>query len=341
MLTCDCLKMYFKTLLSNQSVPNQVLQLFTQNRARYLSIFNNVHSFKRNYNATNLTIENYQKYFISTVSGNRFKFALDRENGHCHSIMQSIPLYETNLMTSLSKKINDQLVDTQTFEDILFKNWRTENATNIIQAFKQLCHYSRVNNIALSDMRFDKLVDGLMDKCRNLTDDELSELLYCISQYPKCKSPSSHNIHDIWSALDDMCCERVKDWSIPKMLLFADHWYKLGFAKYADYMVQAIKRLCRRIDNLSPTEFTQTLFYINVRRKHFSMFDFECRLKKCISELSLDELAIVSMAFFKTETSIKDTFLLSHMLNRLVEQTSTVHEITLTAILKVSLIPKI
>lgn len=334
--------MYFKRLLSNHSVLNQVLQLFTQNRARYLSIFNHIHSSKRKCNVSNHTLhknnltEYYKKYFINTASDSRFKFGLDRENGHCHSIMQSIPLYENNLIISISKKIEDQLIDAKTFEDVLRKNWRADSATNITEAFKQLCHYSRVNDIPLSDTRFDKLVDGLMDKCRDLTDDELSELLYCISQYPKCDSPSSHNIHDIWSALDDMCCQRVLDWSVPKMLLFADHWYKFGLAKYGDYMFLAIKRLCRRINNLSPTELTQTLFYINVRRKYYSMFDFECRLEQCISELSLDELAIVSMAFFKTETSIKGTFILSHMLNKLLEQSSSVHEITLTAILKVS-----
>lgn len=292
-----------------------------------------------NINTKNASIFNFFKQTerkIHFYNKTHQKLRYEYENNHVYSIMQSIPIYENTLSISLSNKLENELINHENFEKFLRKNWRQESATNITNMFKKLCYYAQLNNISLSDKRFDSLVDGLMDNCRNLTDDELSELLYCVNEYPKPESPTDHNFHDIWSALDDICCARINLWSIQKTLLFTDHWYRIGLAKYVDFTIQAIKKYCRKISKLSAAELVQVLFYINVCRKQWTMFDFEVRVGECINDLTLDELAIVSMAFFKTESTIKDTFILSQMLKRLLQETSSVHEITLTAILKVS-----
>lgn len=309
----------------------QLLQLCNCSVRRYLSKYKNFNleqHLLRN-SVPNVCIQ-YKQIHKSNISNQKLR--VETENNHAYTIMQSLSPYKHTL--SMIQQF-DNIIEREEFDKVLNKHWRSESATNIVNAFKHLCYYANIHNIPLSDNCFNNLVDGLMDKCQDLSDQELSEILLCIKNYPAPDSMTSHNFHDIWSALDDMCCKRIVSWQKEKVLLFTDHWYLLGLLKYCDYAILAIKRLSRKAERLTPSELVQTLFYVNVCRKQWSMFEFECNLEKCISNLTSDELAIVSMSFFKTKTVIKGTFLLAQMLEKILEETSTVNEITLCAILKV------
>lgn len=256
------------------------------------------------------------------------------ENNHAYKVMRSLPQYKNILYCSNITFFEN--IEENEFNALVSKNWRLESSTDILNGFKSACGYCRENKITLSDYRFDKLVDGLMDKCQDLTDNELTELLGLIREYPPPDTVTSHNFHDIWSALDDMCCQRHNQWTRDKLLLIADQWYLLGLFRYTDYMKNFSTRIMKKVKHLTPAELVHTLFLINVTRRTIDMFELECRLEKCIDELSVDELGIVSMSFFKTKTPIKGTFIIGQMIDKLLYETTTVNEITLSAILKVS-----
>lgn len=263
------------------------------------------------------------------------RLKLPSENNHAHTILHSLPAYTKTLCKPI--KLTSVLDETQ-FYELLNKNWRSKTATEILKGFLTACNYSRANNIPLTNNCFDKLVDGLMDRCQDLTDSELSDLLSCVREYPLPETIQGHNFHDIWSALDDICLSRHENWTLDELLLFSDHWYLLGLCKYSDFIKATITRLQRRVNTLTAAQLVQTLFLINTHRKPWDMFEFECLLERHIDKLTLDEIAIVSMSFFKTQKPIKGTFLLSNILYKLIDETKTVNEITLTAILKVNLL---
>lgn len=114
------------------------------------------------------------------------------------------------------------------FHNILNQNWRTSSASEIVEAFKNTTKFCVKHNIDISDKRFDNLVDGLMDKCEYLSKDEIADLLECMVEIPFTKSYQSHNFHDLWSCLDDICCWKVVDWDIDSSLDIAKLWYKLN-----------------------------------------------------------------------------------------------------------------
>lgn len=257
------------------------------------------------------------------------------ENNHAYKILQGIPEYKYTLYNKSTNVESIQLSKTE-FEEILIKNWRSKSATDILEGFKRVSNYARENNVPLSNNCFDKIVDGLMDHCKNLTDDELAELLNIMRKFPVSETLTSHNFQDMWSALDDVCCLRYDKWSIDKLLQFADLWYLLGLLKHIDYTKNCIKRITKKLKVITKPQFVHTLFLINIIRKPIDMFEYECKLEKFVQDLTLEELGIVAMGFFKTRTCIKGTFIIRQIIEKLMEETTTVNEITLSAILKVS-----
>lgn len=168
------------------------------------------------------------------------KIFVDRENLYAYKILQNIsviPDTEQNSFVSCEVDSESQL------NDLLDRDWRSSNATQIVDAFKNALNYCILKSINLSDTRFDKLVDGLMDHVEYLTDEELADLLVCISKYPPCETIKSHNFHDVWSALDDCSCWKLGSWPIETALRFANLWFKLNLGKTVDFSLFLISRL--------------------------------------------------------------------------------------------------
>lgn len=159
------------------------------------------------------------------------KLFRDAENMYAFDVLQTIPV--VNSTTAYTpKSLNKTVTATEDFNRLLDRDFRSATVADIVQTFKDALHYCVSNNINISDHRFDKLVDGLVDHIEHLTDDDLYELLNILSEYPLCPNYSSHNFHDVWSALDDVCLARISEWSTDDMFRFAELWYKLQLGEF-------------------------------------------------------------------------------------------------------------
>lgn len=80
-----------------------------------------------------------------------------------------------------------------------------------------------------------------------------------------------------------------------------------------------------------------------VRKIHpaISMRDYEYNMEKYITHMTMEEIGIFALAFFKTKTSILNQKLLVYTMNRVVEEIDSIHQITLTAIAKVSILSRL
>lgn len=147
------------------------------------------------------------------------------ENSYAYSVIKSLPspYRGTFQLQNPSNAVNSE----DELDNILHQNWRTRGATEIVDAFRNAVDYCKENEIGLSDTRFDKLVDGLMDNVEHLTDEELSQLMICVMKFPTSKMITAHNFHDVWSALDDICCSRIDRWNLETRFKFAELWYLL------------------------------------------------------------------------------------------------------------------
>lgn len=155
------------------------------------------------------------------------------ENNYAFSVVNKIP------PKLLENSINEshEVDNLEEFNNMLLRNWRTASASAIVQAFRNVKNFSIQHNIDLSDKRFDNLIDGVVDNCEHLTVDEIITLLSCIGEMPVTESYHSHNFHDLWSCLDDICCYKMVNWDVDTSLEVGKLWYKLHIGKYNIYLI--------------------------------------------------------------------------------------------------------
>lgn len=303
---------------------------YTNYYLRFFYRFNSVSSFYSENLRHNLTPPDFRIHSrkIKLFAPTREKLFIDTENAFAFN---NLPPLDPQFNTENQKKPNLTL---EQFEQILDHNFRLASPQKIVETFEIVKNYSIENQLALSDPRFDKLIDGLMDNCEKLTDDELFHLLKNISEYPPCESINSHNYHDLWSCLDDICCWKMGCWDIDKKFAFANIWYKLNLGRVSDYIFEVLDGLPSKSKRLSKKHLLYTYFYVNICRKKQVDFNFEHALLQQIKKCNIDELGIVSMAYFKSQSKIKLRPILSELVKAAGKHSSTIHEITLTSILK-------
>ncbi|KAF5303287.1 hypothetical protein FQA39_LY10026 [Lamprigera yunnana] len=243
----------------------------------------------------------------------------DSENDYAFRIIKLTPLeIRDPLIFVSSKQIVNNRLD---FERLLDQDWRKRSAEEITDCFKSVLDYCVKENINVSDTRFDKLVDGLMDKVQDLTDTNLADILECLTKLPYCFGYDAHNYHDIWSALDDVCCWKIPKWSNETMFRFAEFWYRLNLGKnffiintiykagilgkFSDYLHNFIDRMYNKVGYLTKNEIVHLFFYVKIHRRLKPVFLCHSALDKCVKDLSIDESAVVAMTFARFGIRLK------------------------------------
>ncbi|KAL3271081.1 hypothetical protein HHI36_021580 [Cryptolaemus montrouzieri] len=247
-------------------------------------------------------------------------------------------IFKTPLNLCLSSSKIPEVRTLEEFENVLNRNYKLNSgcsATDILNGFKAVKNFCNSNQIKISDERFDNLVDGLMDHCEKLSDDEILELLTCLTEFPQCYNYQDHNFHDVWSCLDDISRERTAERDMEYLFKIAETWYKLHLGKMSDFIYNLIDMGARKAKKLSKDHIVKMFFFINVCRRIPVPFQFEEALAKYVKELTIDELGIVALGYFKSMSKIKITDIVLAMMEAVKKEASTVNQITLAALLKV------
>uniref|UniRef100_A0A182SVX2 FAST kinase leucine-rich domain-containing protein n=1 Tax=Anopheles maculatus TaxID=74869 RepID=A0A182SVX2_9DIPT len=188
---------------------------------------------------------------------------------------------------------------------------------------------------ALEDVRFAEFVSTFVRLVPTFSDTQLSQALETLAALEEIKSIYEPNYLSLWTTLDSECLERVANWNVDQLLHFADQWYPLRLAKQGKYVNKAIWKISNRLRKLPPNQLLKTVFYINLTRVPVeNMMDIETNFQKNFDAFSIDDIAILCMGFFKTETPIRNGELLENIYHTLTTHLSTVEDIALTAILK-------
>lgn len=302
--------------------------------------FVNFQAYKRIHLSLGATISSCQatehlKTLITNVSTFSAIFKED-ENGYAYTVLERNPVYSTTLAPKYYLDETEMISDDE-FQRIITKDWHNESAEIVFVAFRKISLYCSKKRISLQEEMFDGLIKEIVQKCPQLSDDDLIGILACLRLWPAEKA-SSRNYVELWNVVDKQCSLRMKEWDRNKVLLVADHWYLLHLGRCSEFIWHCTVRLSRRPEKLTPSQLVQCMFYINIHRKfpsHISVYDFEYSLEKCLDQLTVDELGILAMGFFKSEKPIRSQTLLTELMRRIMNSVDTIHEITLAALLKV------
>lgn len=94
-------------------------------------------------------------------------------------------------------------------------------------------------------------------------------------------------------------------------------------------------KIARRIHQLSPNMFVETMFYLTTARTKIPMVDAERHFLDIMDELNINEISIVSLAFFKTESKLLNHETISKIYSKTIENIDSISEISLVSILKI------
>lgn len=263
---------------------------------------------------------------FSTTQPKSVKLFVDNENRYAHRILQAQPSY------NIFRQENFQLPPIPVQPD---SSWTT--ADSVLTHLKWLVQHCRNNELTvnIADDKFDAFIDAFTVACFTFDDEQLLDALKTIAYIPETHSLNTKNFVELWSSLDDACVERIHGWDIDRILLVCDHWYILNLGKVNKFNWETIKKLGRRLRKLAPHHLVQTMFYCNLLRSPVvEMIDFELNMVRSIGQMNIDEIAIMCMGFFKTQTTIKNPELILEIYRRLQLELDTVQDISFVNIIK-------
>lgn len=268
---------------------------------------------------------------IWTSSILNVKIYKENENIFAYNLMVNYG-YATDIFVTK----NAIIVTAEDVDELLDKNWENESTTSIYEAFQTITSYCSSHNICISNRRFDIFIDNLTDNMRNMSDEQLKDIFYFLNQWPETPSVRTRNYIEVWAALDDQCVLRLKQWSTDQMLSYISLIYMLNVTKASDFAYKCLQRLTNKAKQLTPAQFVQTLFFIGIFRESTKeMHNLEIYLEKHIKDFTVDELAIISMGFFKSSTPLREANLVYAIIERVIETHHSINEISLSALLKI------
>lgn len=277
------------------------------------------------------SISSLQKYRYFHNSQRLHLMYKEHENKYAYNI-----LINKGYAINLNPEIEISSLSNERFEEIIRDNWSFKTPQELFSVFAQLGEYCCHNKLSISDTMFDNYIDCLTDNIRLASDQELESLFYALNKWPNPSSIRVRNYIEVWTALDDECLKRVRNWSYDQLLSFTALFYLLNVTRVSDFSIKSLQKLSSKAKQLTPCQTVQTLFFIGVLRKQpFDMHNLELHLINNFSKFTIDDLAIMSMGFFKSKTPIRNMALVSQMMNLVKQNAKNIHEVSLAALLKI------
>ncbi|XP_058818306.1 uncharacterized protein LOC131681507 [Topomyia yanbarensis] len=214
-------------------------------------------------------------------------------------------------------------------------DWHSLSGQDLLIQFGQVVEICRQNEICISDRRFDQFVEALVNRIASFSDEQLIESLRLLVELGPTPAVNTRNFLDIWKALDQVCLKRITTWKTDELLHMADQWYPLRLSKIGRFVHKAVWKISTRLRKLNKDQLLRTVFYINLTRTPVeNMVDIEISLKQNFFLYGVDDVAVLCMGFFKTETPVRSVELIERIYQLTIQNAKEVKDISLTAILK-------
>lgn len=259
------------------------------------------------------------------------KMYMEYENKYAYDIMRN-----KGYVVDIETAKETTPMNKDTLHELLQENWSKKQPSEIFEAYTKLSAYCSENIMCISNTMFDNFIDDLTDNINKATDTELVSLFYALNMWPETESIRTRNLIEVWAALDDACFERLKRWSPNETLSFIALFFMLNVSKVSDFCKKGLIKLAYRAKVLTPEQLVQTMFFVGIQRQSpHDMHNLEVCLSNNFSQFSVDELAIMSMGFFKSKTPIRSVELVKNIIHKIMDDPKNIHEVSLAALLKV------
>ncbi|XP_068629636.1 FAST kinase domain-containing protein 5, mitochondrial-like [Battus philenor] len=272
-----------------------------------------------------------QRRYLYSSSKFCVKMHMEHEYNYAYSIME-------NKGYALKINFDDKMRSSSvhSLQDLLSQNWSQEKPKKIFETFPLLGQVCSEQNLCISNKIFDDFIDNLTDNLADASDEELKSVFYSLLNWPQVKYNRTRNFIEVWVALEDECLKRLKHWTYDEMLMFVTLFYMLNIIRVSDFPHKCLLRLASKAKHLTPAQLVQCMFFIGVRKySPDNVHNFEVCISENFDKFTIDELAIISMGFFKGKTPIRNINFVENIINKMKENSSQIHEISLIALLSI------
>lgn len=137
--------------------------------------------------------------------------------------------------------------------------------------------------------------------------------------------------------LNAICVAQINEWNINTLLRVSGIWLRLPSGIETPFYQLACETLINHVNSMSAQQLVQTLFCLKCLMKPVRKLEiFENHLEQKIDELSLEELSIALMVFYRNNTRLKNTAFVLQIYNKMLEENLEVlPRIAVTGFIKV------
>lgn len=265
--------------------------------------------------------------FLTNVPLSLKQLYRHEETEYAYSVLKKLSQYQNSLATALKIKKPQELT---THSSFVISLAGSDTVLSLNGLFAMFVHESIKNELrvqCLKDKRFTQLCSEFGKVASRLKDEQLFASLHFLSTW-EIDSPSERNFSAVWHALDIQCMRRLKQWDAKTSLFVADLWFTLKLNRITGYNTAMIRQLSNQIDKLTSQEVVQLLFYITLQRScnMKTMVCLEEKLEQHVSTLTVGELAVAALSFFKTQNKIWSETLLRAIFDRLMCELETLDD---------------
>lgn len=263
------------------------------------------------------------------------------ENGYLYSILTNSSKYSNTIVPPLFAELSQQNDLSLPTRDYFIENNSpsTISPSELLEIFKAISYHAKINSEKL-DNKHDRILELVDQHVGNYTHRELWLLMRILAMwYPIDKELKTPSLLKLENHLDNETIARLntKDLMIDEILMTCDLWYQLRQSRYSKFVGQAVKNLGKKPQKLSPHNYIHYMFLLNIARKPaINMYELEYHLELIIKEFNVNELGVIALGFFKTETRIRNPAILRHMIQSCIDNIDTVGDYIICAFMKLS-----
>ncbi|GIX92305.1 FAST kinase domain-containing protein 5, mitochondrial [Caerostris extrusa] len=202
--------------------------------------------------------------------------------------------------------------------------------------FSKATQQAALHNLTLEHKQFTHIIKYLVKKLPVISDDQLIQIIHYLCLWKSSSKSTSPNYKLLWNALDYECVRRISNWDLNRKLLVADYWFYLRLSRISQFNRTLILDLIDNLSLLSDSQVIQLMFFINLQRNVSpnQMRNLEKKLTTVIQKVSIEEIGIICLSFFKTESYITDFNTICSIMDQFCKGLSKTNELTIVAILK-------
>lgn len=253
------------------------------------------------------------------------------ENNFAHRFMECSEAYSNSLATTLPF---DQDLQADEIESILQQQWISMSIPEILQNFERLSVYAANNDESINQPKYHGILEVLNSKLPEFSDQEIHQLFRCLELWKT--ETTEVNYKSLLTTLDKECLKRMPNWSLDEILLTNDQFFKLKMARFVEFTWQSLKKLGMKPRKMTPANLVQYTFLMKVnRRLPIRPYEIEYRVEQHFDNFTIEELAIIAMAFIKYEATVRSEQLIVKIIKKLVSEIDNVNDFSLKAILDI------